>query len=84
MSQEKVDRHKKEKANRKSELRKLKLEKHLWRLAGLAVVAVLVVWLSYSGYSKYESSRPNESVEIDNTAISDYMNTLSSSSTSSN
>lgn len=72
MSQEKVDRYKKEKANRKKAMKKEKL----WYMIRRCVVAVLAValvaWIGYSAYNKYESSRPVETAEVDYSAITDF------------
>ena len=74
MSQAKVDRYKQEKANRKEIMKKEKTASII-RKAVAAVVAVAVIgWAGYSAVNAYTSYQPNESVEIDYTAI-DNLNT---------
>lgn len=76
MSQEKVDRYKKEKANRKQTMKKEKIQNVLRRcMVGLAAV-LLVAWIGYSAYGTYESKKPKEEVEIDYTALTDFSEKL--------
>ena len=49
MSQEKVDRYKKDKANRKQIMRKQKMMRHCPQVLSLAALA-LVGWLGYSAW----------------------------------
>ena len=71
MSQEKVDRYKKEKANRKQIIIKEKRQNALRKcLVGLVGI-LLVVWIGYSGYSKYETNKPKTEVSIDYSALGD-------------
>jgi len=79
MSQQKVDRYKKDKANRKSIIRKQKIKNFLWKAAGIAILAALVIWLGYSGYTKRAASQPRSVVEADVTSIADYMTQLDAS-----
>ena len=76
MSQEKVDRYKKEKANRKEIMKKEKMQHMIRRcvvsLCGLA----LVVWLGYSAYNVYEESQPKDSVSVSYDAITEYQTEL--------
>lgn len=77
MSQEKVDRYKKEKANRKQTVKKEKVQNVLRRCM-VAIVAVLLIgWIGYSAYGTYESKKPKEEVEIDYTALTDFSEKLS-------
>ena len=76
MSQEKVDRYKKEKANRKQILKREKAKSIMARTAGILVCAALLGWIGYSGYSKWESSQPTKTTEIKTDAISDYLSDL--------
>lgn len=80
MSQEKVDRYKHDKANRKSIIRKQRIEKVMWRIAGIAVIVILVGWLGYSGYSNYESKKGRSVAEVDVTAVSNYLTEISTES----
>lgn len=79
MSQEKVDQYKKDKANRKANMKKEKV-KHLVRRCVVGVLGlVLVGWLGYSAYDVYASSRPKQTAEVDYTAVTDYLQELSTS-----
>ena len=82
MSQKKVDKYKKEKNNReklkKIERRILSLEKVVVTL----VCIVIVGWIGYSAYDLMTREDPDAeqevvTTEMDVTAISDYMNSLS-------
>lgn len=76
MSQEKVDKYKKEKANRKQTMKKQKV-RHLFRRCVVAVLGLaLVCWIGYSAYGVYEDSRPQETAQVDYSAISDYETNL--------
>lgn len=76
MSQEKVDRYKKEKANRRQNLKKEKAKAMLLRLAGMAVCIALLGWIGYSGYSSWEASQPVKTTEITLEPISEYLDGL--------
>ena len=77
MSQEKVDKYKKEKANRKQTMKREKLQNVL-RKCMVGVVAVLLIgWIGYSADGTYESKKPKEEVEIDYTALTDFSEKLS-------
>lgn len=77
MSQEKVDRYKKEKANRKQTMRKERMMS-IVRKTVLAVVAVaLVAWLAYSAYDIHESDKERAVAEVNYSAVTDYLNSLS-------
>ena len=76
MSQEKVDRYKREKANRKQIMRKQKmmsfLRKGVLTLAALALIA----WLGYSAYDMYESRKERVVAEVNYDSITNYLNSL--------
>jgi hypothetical protein len=76
MSQEKVDRYKKDKANRKKNMRKEKAKRVVRRCVASVVVLALVGWFGYSTYSKYEENKPKQTAEINYTAITDYQQSL--------
>ncbi len=76
MSQEKVNRYKKEKANRKQIMKKEKIKSIAARTAGVVVCAALIGWAGYSGYMKWESSRPAVTTEISIDALSEYLGGL--------
>ncbi len=69
MSQEKVDRYKKEKANRKQILRRQKIMNYVRTGIVCVVAVVLVGWIGFSAYNTYEDNREAESVAIDYTAL---------------
>lgn len=77
MSQAKVERYKKEKANRKEILKKEKAKSLTVRIAGAAICIALIGWIGYSGYSRWEASQPAKTTEITMDALSDYLNNLS-------
>lgn len=69
MSQEKVDRYKKEKANRKQTIKKEKIRNLIRKCAVGVVGLALVGWIGYSAYGTYESRKPQEEAQIDYTAL---------------
>ena len=76
MSQEKVDRYKKEKANR------VKIQKKEKRVLFLEKCAIAVGWIGYSAYNLAMRPDPNEeqevvTTEMDVTALNDYLAGLS-------
>ncbi|MGO5051933.1 hypothetical protein ACTQ6A_05350 [Lachnospiraceae bacterium LCP25S3_G4] len=76
MSQEKVDRYKKEKANRKKSMQKEKIMSVV-RKCTLAIAGLVIVgWLGYSGYNTYESKQPRGTVEVNYTAVQEYVSGL--------
>ena len=76
MSQDKVDRYKKEKANRKQTVKKEKVQNVL-RKCLVGIVAVLLVsWIGYSAYGTYEKKKPKDEVEIDYTAFQNFSEKL--------
>ena len=81
MSQEKVDRYKKDKANRKQQIRKQKMQgivrKTVLSLAALALVG----WLGYSAWESWDSNRERPVAEVNYDSVSDYLNTLTTSET---
>ena len=82
MSQEKVDKYKKEKANREKLQKREKRTLFLEKLAIGAVAIVMVGWIGYSAYGVLTREDPDEektvvTTEIDTTAITDYLSQLS-------
>ncbi len=77
MSQAKVERYKKEKANRKEILKKEKAKSLMVRTAGAVICIALIGWIGYSGYSRWEASQPAKTTEITMDALSDYLGSLS-------
>lgn len=79
MSQAKVDQYKKEKANRKQHMRKEKITRMVYMIAGIIVVAAILIWVGYSVYSSMNGSSAEESsstVEVNTDAVDDYLNSL--------
>lgn len=81
MSQEKVERYKKEKANRKKVLKREKIKKGILSVAGTIVCVAIVGWIGYSGYGYYKTQKAENTTktEVDLSAVNDYLSTLSSS-----
>lgn len=83
MSQEKVDRHKKEKANRAKIQKKEKRVLFLEKCGIVAVCVVAVGWIGYSAYNLVTRPDPNKeqnvvTTEMDVTALNDYLTGISS------
>lgn len=76
MSQEKVDRYKKEKANRKQTMKKEKIQNVLRKCVVAFVAVLLVGWIGYSAYSTYESKKPKAEAEIDYSAFDEFVQNL--------
>lgn len=80
MSQAKVDQYKKEKANRKQIMAKEKAQRAAGRICAWVVLIAIVGWAGYSGVSYYQSKQPVKTVYTDLTALTDYVNGLSTES----
>jgi Mn2+/Fe2+ NRAMP family transporter len=79
MSQAKVDRYKKEKANRQKIMRKEKMERTLAAIGGIVIVAAICVWAGFSVYTKTTgstSSAESSTVSVNTDAIDDYVSGL--------
>lgn len=80
MSQEKVDRYKKEKANRKQIMKREKLSSQSEKAGGCILCAAILFWAGYSvyNYTKNSGTDPVETVttEVDLNPIYDYYATL--------
>lgn len=76
MSQEKVDRYKKEKANRKQIMKKQKIMRYVRRTVAAAVACALVAWGGVSLYQSHEAAQPRESVEVNYEAVDSYLNEM--------
>ncbi len=77
MSQEKVDRYKKQKANRKKIMRRQKIKGVMWKTMFSLVVLAVVAWMGYSAYDIYESGIERVVAEVNYDAVTDYLNNLS-------
>lgn len=69
MSQEKVERYKKEKANRKKEIRKQRLMDVVRKVILTIAAIALIGWL---GYSTYTANQEREAVSVDYDAVDTY------------
>lgn len=76
MSQAKVDRYKEEKRNRKKEVKKTKRQQRLVRVIVPIIVIAIIAWIAYSGISFYQEQKPITEIQVDLSAISDYMGGL--------
>ncbi len=77
MSQEKVDRYKKEKANRQKIMKKQRMMSVVSKgVLSLAAVA-LVAWLGYSAYDLAVSDKERTVAEVNYDAVTGYVNGLS-------
>jgi hypothetical protein len=79
MSQAKVDRYKKEKANRQKIMRKEKMERTLAAIGGIVIVAAICVWAGFSVYTKTNGSTStveSSAVSVNTDAIDDYVSGL--------
>ena len=77
MSQEKVDRYKKEKANRKQIMKKARIQKLVIRCVIALVAVALVGGFGYSAFSSYQAKKPKEEVAIDYSALDELSQSLS-------
>ena len=77
MSQAKVDRYKQEKANRKEIMKKEKTANTIRKSAFIVAAVAVIGWVGYSAYNAYDSYQPNETVEIDYTAMDNLTTDLS-------
>ena len=75
MSQQKVDRYKKEKYSRKQQLQKEKRQLLIYRIAGGVAAIAIVGWIGFSVYSRVEENKQVSYTEVSLDAISEYMST---------
>lgn len=78
MSQAKVEKYKKEKANRKKIMARQKTQRIAGLICGWAVVIAVVAWAGYSGYQWYESTRPAKTITCDTSDLDTYLDGLTS------
>lgn len=79
MSQEKVDRYKKEKANRKNILKKQKQKIVLAKVASSVVALIIVGWIGHSAYVSI-TDHSDEYVDVNLDALYSYTGSLTSTS----
>lgn len=78
MSQAKVDKYKKDKANRQKIMKKEKFMHHLEMVCITLVCVVVVGWIGYSVYAKASSAQSDtqKTVEFDASAVQNYVSGL--------
>lgn len=82
MSQEKVDKYKAEKANRKKEVAKKKMQKKLYVVLGALLGVALVAWIGVSVYLEIKADREYESkVKEQSEALSQWLEDYYATST---
>ena len=79
MSQEKVEKYKREKANREKIMRRERWIRRLEYGGSAVVLLALIVWFSFAVYKNVESGSAvsTTTTEMDVTAVQDYLNNLS-------
>lgn len=77
MSQAKVERYKKEKANRQKLMKRAKVKAVCLKIGGAVVGLALVIFVAGSAYVKYDENKTRPSVEVDYGAVGDYVEQLS-------
>ena len=76
MSQAKVDRYKKEKADRKKTMRKEKIMRNVKRCVAGVIVLAIVGWFGYSAYDLHSSNQERAVAEENNDSLKDNLSTL--------
>ena len=80
MSQQKVDQKKLDKKNRRSTLKKKKIEEVLSLVVVAIIGLAIIVWVGFSVYTNVQQSAAEnatyEYYDIDTAAIQDYLSTL--------
>ena len=76
MSQEKVERYKKEKANRKQTVKKERMKRTASKVCAWAILFLIVGWAGYSGYQSYEAKQPAKTIFCQTAEIDNYMDGL--------
>lgn len=76
MSQQKVDRYKKEKYSRKKQLQKEKRDLIIYKIAGTVIGAAIVVWIGFSVYARVQENTPVTYTEVNMDAVNNYMAAL--------
>lgn len=76
MSQEKVERYKKEKANRKQEIRKQRMMNVIRKVVLTIAALALIGWLGFSVYDSYTENKEREAVSVNYDALNTYMETI--------
>ena len=74
MSQEKVAKYKEQKANRKEIMKKEKQQKQIRIVVTSLIGAALIGWIGYSAVNTIIDNQPRQTVEVDYTAVDEYLN----------
>jgi cell division septal protein FtsQ len=77
MSQEKVERHKQEKANRKKIMKQEKIKSTLTKILVALIIVVAFGWIGYSGYNMVQEKQPEKVVAVNINSVNDYIAGLS-------
>ncbi len=80
MSQEKVERYKKEKANRKEIIKKEKRNVAIAKTVVGLVLVLTIGWIGYSAYGVIQSNKPVSVVDVNLDSVNDYLADLSTDS----
>lgn len=76
MSQAKVDQHKKDKANRKQQMKKDKMKKRISLVISAVIGLAVVGWVGYSVYDYIDSNKVIESVDVNYDSVNDYLSEI--------
>ena len=76
MSQEKVAKYKEQKANRKEIMKKEKQQKQMRIVVTGLIGAAVIGWIGYSAVNTIIDNQPRQSVEVDYTAVDEYLNSI--------
>lgn len=76
MSQEKVNKYKEQKANRKEIMKKEKRAAFIRNVMAGVVLVVAISWVGYSGVTYIIRHWPRPEVDVNYTAIADYVESL--------
>ncbi len=83
MSQEKVNKYKEEKANRKKEVAKKKMQKKIYAILGVLLGVAFVAWIGISIFLEVKADREYESkVKAQSEAWEEYLEQLATATTS--
>ena len=76
MSQEKVERYKKEKSSRKKTIKKQRIMGAVRKTALTLAALALVGWLGYSAYQKHDAEKERPVAQVNYDAVNDYLSQL--------
>lgn len=81
MSQEKVDRYKEQKANRKELMKRAKRAELIRNCIASVVLVAVIGWVGYSGVTYIIKHQPRPEVDVNYTAVADYVESLTAEET---